>query len=94
MKFSEFLLEEQKKVKAYKPPKRPNKDLLFKDRQLWINDLSTHHYGFELFKTDSNNEYAMDKDKKVIYAIWHNDDNDGIVFVRAIPSTPSINYYK
>jgi hypothetical protein len=89
MKFSQYLIEAA--TKAPKPPKRPNKDLLFRDKSLWTQDLQTHWGNFKIFKDEYDNEYAMDQLKKSVFGIWYAKDNDGIVFVHATIPTPGVD---
>ena len=70
-----------------KVKKRPNKNLWFKDNNLWKQDLDLNMGGNYTMVSDENEErlIACDKDKKLTHGYWDKKKGMGITYKRPRP---------
>ncbi len=68
---------------------RPDKNLWFQKRELWLADLRWERGAtFDLIQTEDEEEgdiFATDKDRKVCYGAWRKDMDQGITFAKPRP---------
>lgn len=72
----------------YKPPKRPNSHLRFKDKKWWLRDITQHHNdghggSFQLLKDQDDNVYCTDSKRHTMYGFWKNGEKYGMSFVKS-----------
>ncbi len=70
-----------------KVKKRPNRNLWFKDKDLWKHDLDLEHGGNYTMVSDENEEtlVACDKDKKFSHGFWNAKTGKGITYKKPRP---------
>lgn len=74
---------------------RPDKNLWFQQRELWLADLH-HSRGstFDLLQAEDEEEgdiFATDKDRKVCYGAWRTGRDQGITFRKPRPLQIVVN---
>ena len=89
MKLDTILEANSKRKKPPKPKKRPNKNLWFQNRDLWLADMR-HERGdtFDLVTSENEEEgdiFATDKDQTQCYGCWKHGDARGITYVKPRP---------
>lgn len=67
---------------------RPNTNLWFQNRELWLQDLRRERGGFDLIETEDEEEgdiFATDAKREVCYGAWRKDLDQGITFAKPLP---------
>ena len=68
---------------------RPDKNLWFKQHNLWLADMQREHGDtFDLITTKYDEEddtFATDTERKVCYGVWRKDLDQGITFAKPVP---------
>ncbi len=68
---------------------RPDKNLWFQQRELWLMDLrGMHGNGFDLLQVEEDEEgdiFATDKRRTTCYGAWRKDLNQGVTFKKPRP---------
>lgn len=69
------------------PTVRPDKNLWFQERKLWLGDLRQMCNGvFDLLHASEESDvFATDKDRNMCYGVWKRDKGQGITFAKARP---------
>lgn len=88
------LFEGQKQPKI---PKRPKKDLMFQSGSAWKADIATLHGQHVFARTQHNRPpssngklYAVDLSKRLVYGLYDDSKDSGVVFFQPRQVTPGI----
>lgn len=83
-------LFEEKKPKPPKIPKRPKKDLIFQSAAAWKGDIAGLH-GQHVFATTQHGKlYAIDSLKRIVYGMYDDATDKGVVFFQPRHVTPGV----
>jgi len=74
---------------------RPDKNLWFQKRELWLMDMRRERGGdFDLIQTEDEEEgdiFATDRDRNVCFGAWRKDIDQGITFAKPRPLLSVVN---